>query len=109
MSGHPFSCKVEDGQGGLMRTPAGGDSPQYRVETESTIGIRGQDMVWRLYDTINGCWYTDELYSSRDACRAAGGHYTQEARAEGEVLALVAAPLDPTEAIASLEEEEEES
>jgi hypothetical protein len=65
-------------------------------------------MVWRLYDTINGRWYSDELYNSREACVAAGGYYMQEARSEGEVLGLVAEPLDPTEAIESLAEEEEE-
>jgi hypothetical protein len=65
-------------------------------------------MVWRLYDTINGCWYNDELYDSLEACGAAGVYYMQEARFEGEVLELVAEPLDPTEALDSLGEEEEE-
>jgi hypothetical protein len=72
------------------------------------ISRRGQGMAWRLYDTLNGCWYNDELYNSREACAAAGDYYMQEARSEGEVLALVAEPLDPTEAIDSLVEEEEE-
>jgi hypothetical protein len=64
-------------------------------------------MVWRRYDTLNGCWYNDELYDSRQACIAAGAYYMQATHAEGEVLALVAEPLDPTEAIDSLVEEEE--
>ena len=64
-------------------------------------------MVWRLYDTINGLWYNDELYNSREACVTAGSYYMQEARSEGEVLALVAEPLNPTEAIESLVAEEE--
>ena len=64
-------------------------------------------MAWRLYDTLNGCWYNDELYDSREACIAAGAYYRQAAHAVGEVLALVAEPLDPTEAIDSLVEEEE--
>ena len=34
--------------------------------------------------------------------------YMQEARSEGEVLALVAEPLGPTEAIERLVEEDEE-
>jgi hypothetical protein len=66
-----------------------------------------QGMVWRLYDTLNGCWYNDELYDSREACIAAGTYYTQAAHVQGEVLALVAEPLDPIEAIDSLEDEEE--
>jgi hypothetical protein len=65
-------------------------------------------MVWRLYDTINGCWYNDALYSTREACVAAGGYYMQEARSEGEVLTLVAEPLDLTAAMDSLVEEEAE-
>jgi hypothetical protein len=64
-------------------------------------------MVWRLYDTLNDCWYNDELYDSREACIAAGTYYGQVAHAKGEVLALVAEPLDPTAAIDSLGEEEE--
>jgi hypothetical protein len=39
---------------------------------------------------------------------AAATHYMQEARAEGEVLELLAEPLDPTETLESLLEEEEE-
>ena len=65
-------------------------------------------MKWRLYDTTNSLWYNDELYDSREACGAAGTYYMQEARSKGEVLELVAEPLDPTEASASLIEEEEE-
>lgn len=65
-------------------------------------------MGWRLYDTLNGRWYNDELYDSREACVAAGTYYMHEAHSKGEVLALVAEPLDPTEAIDSLVEEEEE-
>jgi hypothetical protein len=65
-------------------------------------------MPWRLYDYSNSQWYNDELYDSREACVAAATHYMQAARAEGEVLALLAEPLDPTEALESLPEEEEE-
>jgi len=65
-------------------------------------------MAWRLYDTLNGCWYNDELYDSREACVAAGTYYMQAAHSEGEVPVLVAEPLDPTEAIDGLVEEEEE-
>ncbi|HEY7490391.1 MAG TPA: hypothetical protein VIH59_04705 [Candidatus Tectomicrobia bacterium] len=65
-------------------------------------------MVWRLYDTINGLWYNDDLYDSREACVAAGDYYMQMARSEGEVLRLLAEPLDPTNAIDSLAEEAEE-
>jgi hypothetical protein len=54
-------------------------------------------MVWRLYDTLNGCWYNDKLYDSREACLAVDAHYMQAARAQGEVLALVAEPLDPAD------------
>lgn len=35
---------------------------------------RGQGMVWRLYDTINGGWYNDEFYDTREACMATGDH-----------------------------------
>lgn len=64
-------------------------------------------MVWRLYDIINGQWYNDALYDTRDACRAAGAHYMREAQGAGEVLELIAEPLDPTEAMDSLGEEDE--
>jgi hypothetical protein len=72
------------------------------------MGRREQRMVWRLYDTINGLWYNDELYDSREACVAAGDYYMQMARSEGEVLRLLAEPLDPTDAMDSLAEEAEE-
>ena len=64
-------------------------------------------MLWRLYDSINGQWYSDELYDTREACVAAAEHAMQEARSEGEVLELLAEPLDAPEAYESLREEEE--
>jgi hypothetical protein len=65
-------------------------------------------MPWRLYDYSNSQWYNDELYDSREACVAAATHYMQAARAEGEVLTLLAEPLDATEALESWPEEDEE-
>lgn len=65
-------------------------------------------MPWRLYDCSNSQWYNDELYDSRETCMAAATHYMQAARAEGEGLELLAEHLDPTEALESLLEEEEE-
>lgn len=66
-------------------------------------------MTWRLYDVINGGWYDEELYDTREACVAAAEHYMRGARSEGEVLQLVPEPLEPTEAQRSLMEEDEES
>ena len=65
-------------------------------------------MVWRLYDTVNSQWYNEELYDTRQACLEAADYYMQEAQSEGESLELLAEPLDPTEAMESLAEEEEE-
>jgi hypothetical protein len=64
-------------------------------------------MPWRLYDVINDQWYNDALYDTHDACLAAGTHYMREAQLAGEVLELIAEPLDPTEAEDSLFEEDE--
>ena len=65
-------------------------------------------MTWRLYDVINSCWYDDVLYDTHTACVTAAEHYMREARSEGELLELIAEPLDATEASESLSEEEEE-
>ena len=65
-------------------------------------------MPWRLYDLINSQWYNDDLYELRETCVAAANHYMQEARAEGEVLELLAEPIDPSELPESLMEEDEE-
>lgn len=54
-------------------------------------------MVWRLYDIMNGQWYSDVLYPTQEACREAARSSMQEAHARGEVRELVADPLDPSE------------
>ncbi len=66
-------------------------------------------MAWRLYDLINAQWYDDVIYDSREACLAAAQRYMEAARAEGEVLELLAESLDDAEAIETLMEAEEES
>lgn len=63
-------------------------------------------MAWRLYDPINGQWYDDTLYETREACTAAAHSYMEEAQALGEVLELLAEPVDTSEPLESLEEEE---
>ncbi len=62
-------------------------------------------MAWRLYDIINSRWYNDELYDSREACVAAATRFMRQARAEGEVLELVAEVFDPSELTEDIEEE----
>ena len=82
-----------------------------QVEQRINVSTEGEHrrkiMIWRLYDSINGQWYSDELYATQEACVAAAEHYMQEARAEGEVLELLAEALDDAEAYESLREEEE--
>jgi hypothetical protein len=68
-----------------------------------------QHMAWRLYDVIEGQWYNDELYETHEACLTAGAHHMQAAHIVGEELELIAEPLDATEALESLLEEEEQS
>ncbi|GIX49471.1 MAG: hypothetical protein KatS3mg131_3682 [Candidatus Tectimicrobiota bacterium] len=63
-------------------------------------------MAWRLYDLLNCRWYNDDIYTSRKACVAAAARLMRQARAEGEVLELVAEPFDPSEL--PIEEEVEE-
>ena len=63
-------------------------------------------MAWRLYDPINGQWYDDTLYETRATCTAAAHAYMEEAQAVGEVLELIAEPVDTSEPLESLEEEE---
>ena len=64
-------------------------------------------MTWRLYVIINGRWYNDELYDTREACIAKGDFYMQEAQATGETLELLAQALDPSERLESFMEEDE--
>lgn len=64
-------------------------------------------MAWRLYDLISSRWYNDELYTSREDCIAAANHYMQAARAEGEVLELLAEHLDLSEAYDLLTEDDD--
>jgi hypothetical protein len=63
-------------------------------------------MAWRLYDPINGQWYDDTLYETREACTTAAHYYIEEAQAVGEVLELIAELVDTSEPLESLEEEE---
>ena len=62
-------------------------------------------MVWRFYDIMNSQWYSDELYPTQEACREAARSYMREAHIRGEVLELVADPLDPSEPLGSVLEE----
>jgi hypothetical protein len=61
-------------------------------------------MAWQLYDPINGQWYDDTLYETREAYTAAAHSYMGEAEALGEVLELIAEPVDTSEPLESLEE-----
>lgn len=63
-------------------------------------------MPWRLYDTLNSRWYDDDLYTTREACIAAGNVYMHEAQALGGDLQLAAEWIDPTEPFESIAEEE---
>jgi hypothetical protein len=65
-------------------------------------------MAWRLYDTINGQWYNDALYTTQEACVEAANYYMREAHATGEVLELVAEPLDASEPLESVLEDMQE-
>jgi hypothetical protein len=65
-------------------------------------------MPWRLYDTINGQWYSDMLYTTQEACRQDANYYMREAHATGEVLELVAEPLDASEPLDSVLEDLQE-
>jgi hypothetical protein len=65
-------------------------------------------MAWRLYDTVNGEWYNDDLYDTRDECTAAADFYMREAAAMEGTLELLAEPFDPSELPAELPEEGEE-
>jgi hypothetical protein len=60
------------------------------------VGEGTEHMMWRLYDIINGQWYNDELYKTREACLASGNVYMQEAKATGETLELLPRSLEPT-------------
>jgi hypothetical protein len=62
-------------------------------------------MVWRLYDIMNGQWYSDVLYPTQEACREAANYHMWEAHVRGEVLELVAEPLDPSEPLESVLED----
>jgi hypothetical protein len=63
-------------------------------------------MAWRLYDPSNGQWYDETLYETREACTAAAHYHMEEAHALGEVLELIAEPVDTSEPFESLEEED---
>ena len=63
-------------------------------------------MAWRLYDPINGQCYDETLYETREACTAAAHYHMGEAHALGEVLELIAEPVDTSEPFESLEEED---
>jgi hypothetical protein len=62
-------------------------------------------MVWRFYDILNGQWYSDVLYPTQEAGREAATYHMREAHVRGEVLALVADPLDPSEPLESVLED----
>ena len=66
--------EADDARRGLCQMP------QRRMGTESTRSTGEQGMVWRLYDTLNDCWYNDELYDSREACIAAGTYYQRSGK-----------------------------
>lgn len=63
-------------------------------------------MAWRLYDTMNGDWYDDELYDTEEACAAAAHLYMQEAEEMGGNLELVPERFDPSELLETPFEEE---
>ncbi len=65
-------------------------------------------MAWRLYDTVNGEWYNDELYDTQEDCNAAAGFYMREAEAMEGTLELLAEPFDPSELSAELPEEDDD-
>ena len=64
-------------------------------------------MAWRLYDTINGDWYDDELYHTQEACTEAAHFYMQEAEEMGDDLELLVEPFDPSEGLETPFEEED--
>lgn len=64
-------------------------------------------MAWRLYDTINGDWYDDELYDTQEACAEAAHFYMREAEEMGDHLDLLVEPFDPSEELESPFEEED--
>lgn len=65
-------------------------------------------MAWRLYDTVNGEWYNDELYDTQEDCTAAADFYMREAEAMEGTLELLAEPCDPNELSEELPEEGED-
>lgn len=65
-------------------------------------------MGWRLFDVVNSQWYNDELYDTREACLAACDYYMHTAQSEGEVLELLAEPVDDSEAFADLMDDDEQ-
>jgi hypothetical protein len=64
-------------------------------------------MAWRLYDTINGDWYDDELYDTQETCTEAANFYMQEAEAMGDDLELLVERFDPSDLLETPFEEED--
>lgn len=64
-------------------------------------------MAWRLYDTINGDWYDDEIYDTQEDCTEAANFYMREAEEMGDSLELLAEPFDPSELLETPFEEED--
>jgi hypothetical protein len=64
-------------------------------------------MSWRLFDAKNNQWFNDELYATREACLSAIDHYTHLAHSEGEVLELLAEPIEAGEAFEDFMDEEQ--
>lgn len=64
-------------------------------------------MAWRLYDTINGDWYDDELYDTQEAGTEAAHFHMHEAEEMGDHLDLLVEPFDPNEWLETPFEEEE--
>ena len=68
---------------------------------------RRRNMSWRLYDTINGDWYDDEIYDTQEACTEAANFYMQEAEELGDNLELLVERFDPNELLETPFEEED--
>jgi hypothetical protein len=64
-------------------------------------------MAWRLYDTINGDWYDDEIYDTQEACTEAANFYMHEAEEMGDNLELLVELFDPSELLETPFEEED--